>query len=71
MMRAVWKGVVLSESLRRQYFTESSTTRTVGPWKGLARYCTGIVDGGEPGRCLVLPETQSTRPGDQPARGIL
>lgn len=60
MMRAVWNGVVLAEaprtvrvegnhyfplnSLRRQYLVESST-KTVCPWKGLARYYTVIVNG--------------------------
>jgi uncharacterized protein (DUF427 family) len=55
MMRAVWHGVVLAEaprtirlegnhyfpaeSLRREFFVESST-KTVYPWKGLARYYT-------------------------------
>lgn len=60
MMRAVWNGVVLAEapstvrvegnhyfppeSLRREYFVDSST-KTVCPWKGLARYYTVMVDG--------------------------
>jgi uncharacterized protein (DUF427 family) len=60
MMRAVWNGVVLAEtprtvrvegnhyfppaSLRREYFLESRT-RSVCPWKGLARYYTVTVDG--------------------------
>jgi hypothetical protein len=55
MMRAVWHGVVLAEaprtirlegnhyfpaeSLRREFFVASST-KTVCPWKGLARYYT-------------------------------
>lgn len=55
MMRAVWHGVVLAEtprtirlegnhyfpaeSLRREFFVVSST-KTVCPWKGLARYYT-------------------------------
>lgn len=60
MMRAVWNGVVLAEaprtvrvegnhyfppeSLRRDYFVDSPT-KTVCPWKGLARYYTVMVDG--------------------------
>lgn len=60
MMRAVWNGQVLaeaprtvrvggihyfpSESLRREYFTDSATT-SVCPWKGRARYYTVEVDG--------------------------
>lgn len=60
MMHAVWNGVVLAEaprtvrvegnhyfppeSVRREYFVESST-KTVCPWKGLARYYTVMVDG--------------------------
>jgi uncharacterized protein (DUF427 family) len=60
MMRAVWNGVVLAEaprtvrvegnhyfppeSLRQEYFVDSST-KTVCPWKGLARYYTVMVDG--------------------------
>lgn len=60
MMRAVWNGVVLAEaartvrvegnhyfppgSLRVEYLVESST-RTVCPWKGLARYYSVTVDG--------------------------
>jgi uncharacterized protein (DUF427 family) len=60
MMRAVWNGVVLAEtprtvrlegnhyfppeSLHRQCLVDSSTT-TVCPWKGLARYYTVLVDG--------------------------
>jgi uncharacterized protein (DUF427 family) len=61
MMRAVWNGVVLAEAprtvrvggnhyfppetLRREYFVESRT-KTVCPWKGLARYYT-VTAGGE------------------------
>ena len=61
MMRAVWNGVVLAEaprtvrvegnhyfppeSLRQEYFVESRT-KTVCPWKGLARYYT-VTAGGE------------------------
>jgi uncharacterized protein (DUF427 family) len=57
MMRAVWNGVVLAEaprtfrlegnhyfppeSVRREYVVESPT-KTVCPWKGLARYYTVI-----------------------------
>ncbi|MFY9808997.1 MAG: DUF427 domain-containing protein [Pseudonocardiaceae bacterium] len=60
MMRAVWNGVVLaeapttvrvegnhyfpSESVRREYLEDSSTT-TVCPWKGQAHYYTVQVDG--------------------------
>jgi uncharacterized protein (DUF427 family) len=60
MMRALWNGVVLAEaprtvvvegnhyfppeSLNREYFTDSSS-RTLCPWKGLARYYTLAVDG--------------------------
>lgn len=60
MMRAVWNGVVLAEtprtvrvegnhyfppeSLRREYLLDSAT-KTVCPWKGLARYYTVVVDG--------------------------
>lgn len=60
MIRAVWNGVVLaeaprtvqlegthyfpSESLHREHLVESSTM-TVCPWKGLARYYTVVVDG--------------------------
>ncbi|MGH3862860.1 DUF427 domain-containing protein [Actinokineospora sp.] len=59
MMRAVWNGVVLAEapttvrvegnhyfppdSLRREFFVESRT-KSVCPWKGLARYYTVTVD---------------------------
>jgi uncharacterized protein (DUF427 family) len=58
--RAVWNGVVLAEaaqtvrvegnryfppeSLRREYFAESTTTSRC-PWKGLASYYTVSVDG--------------------------
>ena len=61
LMRAVWNGVVLAEaprtvrvegnhyfppeSLRQEYFVESRT-KTVCPWKGLARYYT-VTAGGE------------------------
>ncbi|NUQ95093.1 MAG: DUF427 domain-containing protein [Streptomyces sp.] len=61
MMRAVWNGVVLAEtprtkviegnhyfppdSLIRTHFTDSHT-RTLCPWKGIARYYT-IEAGGE------------------------
>lgn len=60
MYRAVWKGVVLAEtyrtvrlegnhyfppeSLNGAYFHDSAT-KTVCPWKGLARYYTIAVDG--------------------------
>lgn len=60
MMRAVWNGAVLAEapstvrlegndyfpqeSLHLQYFTDSPT-KSVCPWKGLARYYTVVVDG--------------------------
>jgi uncharacterized protein (DUF427 family) len=55
MIRAVWNGVVLAEtprtkfiegnhyfppeSLRRDYFTDGPT-RSLCPWKGIARYYT-------------------------------
>lgn len=61
MMRAVWNGVVLAEaprtvrvegshyfppeSVHLEYLVESST-KTVCPWKGLARYYT-VTAGGE------------------------
>ena len=60
MMRAVWNGVVLVESpatvrvegndyfpveaVRLEYFIDSPT-KSVCPWKGLARYYTVVVDG--------------------------
>ena len=60
MMRAVWNGAVLAESphtvrvegndyfpaetVRLQYFT-NSPTKSVCPWKGLARYYTVVVNG--------------------------
>ena len=60
MMRAIWHGAVLAEapytkvvegnhyfppeSLRREYFTDSPT-RTLCPWKGIARYYTVKVGG--------------------------
>ncbi|WP_228718101.1 DUF427 domain-containing protein [Kitasatospora acidiphila] len=60
MMRAVWNGAVLAEtartrvvegnhyfppeSLHREYLTESAT-RTLCPWKGVARYYTVTVEG--------------------------
>jgi uncharacterized protein (DUF427 family) len=60
VLRAVWNGVVLAEtprtvrvegnhyfppeSLRREYFTES-TTKSLCPWKGLAHYYTLSVHG--------------------------
>ncbi|MDR3084365.1 MAG: DUF427 domain-containing protein [Streptomyces sp.] len=60
MMRAMWNGVVLAEtprtkvvegnhyfppeSLHREYFTDSPT-KSLCPWKGLARYYTVTVDG--------------------------
>lgn len=60
MIRAVWNGVVLAEapetvrvegnhyfpvdSLRREYFSDSTTT-TVCPWKGTAHYYSVTVDG--------------------------
>ena len=60
MMRAAWNGVVLAEaprtvrvegnhyfppeSLHREFLVESST-KTVCPWKGLARYYTVMVRG--------------------------
>jgi uncharacterized protein (DUF427 family) len=59
-IRAVWNGVVIAEaehtrrvegnhyfppeSLHREYLSESQT-RTLCPWKGLARYHTVVVDG--------------------------
>lgn len=60
MMQAVWNGVVVAEaprtvrlegndyfppeSLRREFFSDSRT-KSVCPWKGLARYYTVEVDG--------------------------
>ncbi|GAA3852095.1 DUF427 domain-containing protein [Streptomyces coacervatus] len=60
MIRAVWHGAVLAEaertrvvegnhyfppeSLRREHFAESRT-KSLCPWKGLARYYTITVDG--------------------------
>jgi uncharacterized protein (DUF427 family) len=60
MLCAVWNGAVLAEaertvvvegshyfppeSLHREYFTDSRT-RSLCPWKGVARYCTVTVDG--------------------------
>ena len=60
MMRAIWNGVVIAEaprtkrvegndyfpheSLKREYFEESST-KSLCPWKGMARYYTLTVDG--------------------------
>lgn len=60
MIRAVWHGAMLAEtertrvvegnhyfppeSLHREYFAESRT-KSLCPWKGLARYYTITVDG--------------------------
>lgn len=60
MIRAVWNGAVLAEaprtvrvegnhyfppeSLHREYFSES-TTKSLCPWKGIARYYDVTVDG--------------------------
>ncbi|MQS15518.1 DUF427 domain-containing protein [Streptomyces kaniharaensis] len=60
MMRAIWNGVVIAEtprtrvvegnhyfppeSLRREHFTESRT-RSLCPWKGVARYYDVTADG--------------------------
>lgn len=60
MIRAIWNGVVVAEtprakrvegnhyfppeSLKRQYFIDSPT-RSLCPWKGIARYYTLQVDG--------------------------
>lgn len=60
MIRAVWNGTVIAEaertrriegnhyfppgSLRREYLTDSPT-RTLCPWKGIARYYQLTVDG--------------------------
>lgn len=60
MIRAVWNGAVIAEaertkriegnhyfppdSLLREYFSDSPT-RTVCPWKGVARYYQLTVDG--------------------------
>lgn len=62
MPRAIWNGVVIADaavfetvegntyfpaaSVKREYFTESSTT-TVCPWKGTAHYYNVVVDGVE------------------------
>jgi uncharacterized protein (DUF427 family) len=59
MIRAVWNGAVLAEaprtvqiegnhyfppdSLHRQYLVDSST-KSMCPWKGMARYYTVVVD---------------------------
>jgi len=59
MIRAIWNGTVLAEaprtvrvegnhyfppeSVRREYFVDSST-KSVCPWKGVARYYTVVVD---------------------------
>jgi uncharacterized protein (DUF427 family) len=60
MMRAVWNGAVLAEarrtvrvegnhyfppdSVRHEYFSDRPT-KTLCPWKGVARYYTVTVDG--------------------------
>jgi len=60
MIRAIWNGTVLAEaprtvrvegnhyfppeSVRREYLVDSST-KSVCPWKGVARYRTVVVDG--------------------------
>ena len=60
MIRAVWNGAVVAEtprtirvegnqyfppeSLRREFFTESAT-KSLCPWKGVARYYDLTVDG--------------------------
>lgn len=60
MVRAVWNGAVLAEaedtvrlegnhyfppeSVNREYYT-ASPTRTICPWKGVARYYNVVVDG--------------------------
>ncbi|MEU3199364.1 DUF427 domain-containing protein [Streptomyces sp. NPDC006996] len=60
MMRAIFNGVVIAETLRtkrvegndyfppdslkREYFTESRT-KSLCPWKGVARYYSVTVDG--------------------------
>jgi uncharacterized protein (DUF427 family) len=60
MIRAIWNGTVLAEaphtvrvegnhyfppeSLRQEYFVDSPT-KTLCPWKGMARYFTVVVDG--------------------------
>lgn len=62
MMRAIWNGVVIAEtprtkviegshyfppeSLHREFFSESPT-RSLCPWKGIARYYL-VTAGGEP-----------------------
>jgi uncharacterized protein (DUF427 family) len=62
MIRAIWNGTVLAEaprtvrvegndyfppeSVRREHFVDSST-KSVCPWKGVARYYTVVVDGHE------------------------
>ncbi|MBB6421485.1 DUF427 domain-containing protein [Streptomyces sp. AK010] len=62
MMRAVWNGAVIAEAPRtrvvegnhyfpqdavRQEFLRGSSTRSLCPWKGVARYYTLTVDGME------------------------
>lgn len=60
-MKAIWNGEVLAESndtvvvegnhyfppasLKRSFFSDSSTTTTVCPWKGTASYYNIEVDG--------------------------
>jgi uncharacterized protein (DUF427 family) len=60
MIRAIWNGTVLAEaphtvrvegnhyfppeSVHREHFVDSST-KSVCPWKGVARYYTVVVDG--------------------------
>ncbi|MGH8998716.1 MAG: DUF427 domain-containing protein [Acidimicrobiia bacterium] len=60
MIRAVWNGAVIAEAprtvvvegnhyfppeaVRREYLIESRT-RSLCPWKGMARYSTLVVDG--------------------------
>lgn len=59
MMKAIWNGTVIAQTertvvvegnhyfppdaLRRQYFSES-TSRSLCPWKGVARYYTVTMD---------------------------
>jgi uncharacterized protein (DUF427 family) len=71
MLRAVWNGAVLAEaertvvvegnhyfppeSLNREYFTDSRS-RSLCPWKGVARYYTVTVAGqANPGAAWYYP----------------
>jgi hypothetical protein len=87
MARAIWNGKVIAESerrrrwkgnvyfpessLKREYFRPSSTT-SLDPGKGQARYMNLLIDGQDnPGRGLVLPRPQAGRAQDQGICGLL